>query len=102
MRPRRSFRVVLDTECRDGTVLEAFDSVVVEVDVSHANVIEIEAVRIHSETMILSRYLDLIAVNVENRMVSPVMAEFELERTAAQGEAENLMTEADSEDGLLT
>ena len=83
MRARRRFGMVLNAERGHGTMLETLDSVVVQVDVRHFDVVQIEAVRIYRETVILCRDLDLIALETENRMVSAVVAELEFERTAA-------------------
>src|SRR5262249_18542712 len=83
MRPGRRFGMVLDAERRNGTMLETFHSVVVQIDVRDSDIVHIETLGIHSEPMILCRDLDLIAIDVEHRMVSTVMSELELERASA-------------------
>ena len=54
--------MILNAECRNGAVFEAFDRVVVQVDVRDVHVVQVQTLRIDGETMILRRDLDLIAL----------------------------------------
>ena len=72
-------------------MLNAFDRVVVQVECVISMSFEIQAVRIHGEAVILRRDLDLIALDVQNRMISAVMSELQLVRPAAQSESQNLV-----------
>ena len=83
-------------------MLKSFNRVVVQVDVSHFDVVQIEALRIHGEAVILRRDLDLLALDVQNRMIAAVMSELQLVSPAAQRESENLMPEANPEHRLLS
>src|SRR5437879_9615877 len=55
----------------------------------------------HRKVVVLGRDLHLASLQVEHRMVRPVMPEFQLIRLQSQRESDDLMTEADSEDGPL-
>ena len=65
------------------------------------DVIQIQAVRIHGEAVILRRDLDLVALDIQNRMIAAVMSELQLVGRAAQSESQNLMAKTDPEDRLL-
>src|SRR6186997_770161 len=82
-------------------MLHAFDSLVVEVDVCDANLLR-QAPWIDSETVILGRNFHLIEIGIENRLIPSMMSELELECTTAEGESHDLVTQADSEDRLLS
>src|SRR5947208_15905048 len=94
--------MILNAERRQGTVFETFDGVVVQIDVSDVDLVQVQAFRIDSETVILRRDLHLFPLHVQDRMVSAMMAEFQLECRAAEGETHDLMSQADSEDRFLT
>src|SRR4051812_7324559 len=94
--------MVLHTERRQRPMLQSFDSVVVEVHVRHFDVVQIQAVRIDGESMILSRDLDLVALQVHDWMISAVMSEFQLEGSSAKRQSQNLVAEADSKHRLLS
>src|SRR5436853_2090065 len=79
MRTGRCFGMILNAECRNGTMLETLDGVVVQVKMRHFDVVDIETLRIHGESVILRRDLDLIPIDIEHRMISAVMPELELE-----------------------
>ena len=66
------------------------------------DVVQVETLRVDGEAVILGRDLDLLALEVQHRMIAAVMAELQLVRLAAQSQAQNLMAEADAEDRLLT
>ena len=83
-------------------MLEAFDRVVVQVDVRNVHIIKIQAFRIHRETVILGCDLDLLAFKVQNGMIPSVMSEFQLECPAAERESHNLVAKTNSEDRLLS
>src|SRR5262245_64646552 len=93
--------MVLHTESRQRTVLEAFHRVVVQVNVSDIYILQIQAVRVDRETMILRCNLDLIALDIENRMLAAVMSEFQLVGPATESQAENLMAQTNPKHRLL-
>ena len=72
-------------------MLEAFDGVVVQIDVSNLDFIGVETLRIDSETVILRRNFHLVALNVEDGMISAMMPEFQFERPPAEREPHNLV-----------
>ena len=61
----------------------------------------LERIRVHGETVILGRDLDFSRGHIHHRLVAAVMTEFELEGLAAQGQAHDLVPEADTEDRFL-
>src|SRR5437879_8503701 len=101
MRAGRRLGMVLNAERRKGAVLEAFDGVVVQIDVNNLDFVGVETFRIDSETVILRRNFHLFALNVEDGMISAMMPEFQFERRPAECKPHNLVAQADSENGLL-
>ena len=59
------------------------------------------AVVAHGEAVVLGGDLDLAGAQVLDRVVGAAVAELELERAPAQGQGEQLVAEADAEDGHL-
>ncbi len=80
---------------------EAFERVVVEVDVRGLAADFFEAVRIDREAVVLAGDLDLAGVQVLHRLIAAAMAELELECLGAQRQAQQLVAEADAEDRQL-
>src|SRR5687767_3885722 len=70
VRTGRRFRMILNAEGLDRAVLEPFTGVVVQVDMRDPHVVQIQTLRVDSESVILSRNLDLLAVDVQHRMIS--------------------------------
>ncbi len=101
MRAGGGFGVVLDAEDGVIAVAHSFDSVVVEIEMSNGDGGVWEGVRVDAEAVVLGSDLDLVRAVVQDGMVGAVVAEFQLVGFAAEGKAEDLMTEADAEDGHL-
>ena len=93
--------MILNAERRQRPVFEAFNRVVVQIDVRDVDIVEVETFRVDRETVILRRDLHLLSLDVEYGMISSVMPEFQLERPAAKREPHDLMAEADSKDRFL-
>src|SRR5207302_2820132 len=74
VRTGRSFGMILNAECRQGAVFETFDRVVVQIDVRDVDVVQVQAFRIDGETVILSRDLHLLPLQIKDGMVSAMMA----------------------------
>ena len=70
--------MILNTESRQGTMLQTFNSVVVQVDVCDFHIIQIQALRVHCKTVILSCNLHLLALKIQNRMITAVMPKLQL------------------------
>ena len=89
--------VVLHRKRRQRRVTDAFDRVVVEIDVRH-----LEALRNrlgqHREVVVLGRDLDRPRLQVLHRMVAAPVAEFQLIGLGTAGQANHLMAQADTED----
>ena len=93
--------VVLHTERRHARDAHAFDGEVVEVEVGHLGPTG-DRCRVDAEVVVLAGDLDLSGGFVAHRVVAAMVPERQLERVAADGPAEQLMTEADTEHRHLT
>src|SRR5690242_20179127 len=102
VRPGRRFRMILNAEGGNGTVFEAFYRVVVQVDVRDVHVVQVETLRVDGETVVLCCDLNLLALEVQNRMIAAMMAELQLVGLPAQSQSHNLVTETDSKDRFLS
>ena len=96
------FRVILHTEQRQVPVAQAFERIVVQVDVRQFDFAIGQRVRIDGKVVVVRRDLDLPGPQLLHRMISAMMSEFQLEGFAAQRNSRQLMTETDSEDWLTT
>src|ERR1035438_803333 len=101
VRAGRGFGMILHAEDGLLAVAEAFEGLVVEIDVGDFDVVEVERIRVHGEAVIVRGDLDAAGELIAHRMVSAAMSEFQFVGFAAEGEAEQLVAEADAEDGLL-
>ena len=98
MRPRRGLGVVLHAEERERAVAQAFQRLVIQVHVRQLDLVGVDRVWIDGKVVVVRGDLHLAGEVVAHRVVAAVMAEFELVCLAAQGNAGELMAEADSED----
>src|ERR687897_2569648 len=80
---------------------DTFDGAVVEVAVGQLDSVR-ERVLAYGEAVILARYLDASRLQVPDGMISAVMAEGQLVGLATEGQAEELVSEADPERRDLT
>lgn len=78
------FGVVLDAEGGVGFAGDAFDGLVVEVDVRHLDVRR-ECVRLQGEAVVLAGDFNLAADLVEDGLVGAAVSEFEFVDLAAEG-----------------
>ena len=93
------FGVVLHAEERQGAVAQAFEGVVVEVDVGEVDFAGVDGVGVDGVIVIVRGDLDFAGVVALDRMIATVVAEFELVGFAAESEADELVAETDAEDG---
>src|SRR6266568_3625316 len=99
VRAGRRLRVILDAEERQRLVPQALERLVVQVHVGERDCARLERIRIDRETVVLRRDFDLLRFQIQHRMVPAVMAELQLVGAAAEREADDLVAEADAEDG---
>ena len=99
MRAGRGFGVVLDAEDGLAPVAETFERLVVQVDVGDVDVVRVERIGIDREAVVVRGDFDALGELVHHGMVGAAVAELQLVGLAAQREAEDLMAEADAEDG---
>lgn len=57
-----------------------------------------QAVRIDGKAVIVTGNFDMLRVEIFHRLIAAAMTEFQLVRPAAQGEAQQLMAEANAEE----
>ena len=81
---------------------QAFERVVVEIDVCQVDFVLVERVGINGKTMVLRGDFYFVGDLVEHRVIATAVAEFQLEGLAAESQAKNLMAEANAEDGSFT
>jgi len=93
------FRVVLDGEDRGVAVAEAFDGLVIEIDVGDLDVGG-EGVGVDGEAVVLAGDGDRAGAEVFDGLVAAAVAEGEFKGFSAEGVAEDLVAEADGEDGF--
>src|SRR5678816_1117936 len=98
MRSRRGLGMVLHTIDWLPFVPHALDCLIVQVDTIHAYVRR-QRFCVHRETVILRRDLHLAAFEILHRLVSAAMAEFQLERLPAERLPEDLVPQANPENG---
>ena len=89
--------MVLDAEDRQPRVPEAFEGLVVEVDVARLDVGG-QGGGVDGEAVVLGGDLDLAGALVADRVVGAAVAELELEGLGAEGLAQELVAQADAED----
>ena len=98
MRAGRAFGVILHAERGQFGVPQAFDRLVVEVDVRDAHGALRQAVRVHGEPVILRGDFDAPGRFAAHRLVGAPVTELQLECPAAQRQAHELMAKANAED----
>ena len=80
---------------------ETLERLVVQVDVGDLDRLLRQAVDVDDEPVVLGGDLDCARLQVFHRVVGAVMTELELGGPAAQGQAQDLMAQADAENRLL-
>src|SRR5271165_3184904 len=98
VRAGRGFRVILHAEQRQIAVAQAFERVVVQIDVGEFDFAVRERIGVDGEVVIVCRDLDLPRLQLLYRMIPAMVAELQLESFAAQRDASELMSQANSED----
>jgi len=93
--------VVLDAEDWELDVAQAFDGVVVEVNLSDLGAVFLEAGGVGGETVVLGGDGDFSGLEVFHRLVAAAVAEFEFKGRTAEGVREHLVAEADAENRVI-
>jgi len=93
--------MVLDGEGAAIAEPKALAGAVVEIDVGHGDVGALEAIGVGGEAVVLGGDGDRAGGEVLDWLVSAAVAEFEFEGAAAEGVGEDLVAEADAEEGFL-
>ena len=98
VRAGRGLGMILHAEDGLAAVAEAFQRLVVQVDVRDFDFVEVERIGIHREAVVVRSDLDLAGDLVQHRVIRAAMAELQLVRLAAERQAEDLVPQADAED----
>ena len=100
--PWRGLGMILDG--KDGKVLmpHPFDRPVIEVHLCDFYLIGIERFGIDTESMVLGGDHDPTGLEVFDGLVGSPMAKFQFECLSTKGQAQKLMTQADTKDRCLT
>ncbi len=69
---------------------------IVEIDLGEFDLLWVKGLGIHTEPMVLGGDHDLAREQIFHRLVGPAMAKFQLEGSASEGQAQELVTQADS------
>ncbi len=101
MRARRGLGVVLHGEGRELLVAQALQGVVVQVDMGEFHCGVGDGVQVHREAVVLAGDLHPAGEAVFHGLIAAPVAELELKGLAPQGQAHELMPQADAEQGLL-
>src|SRR5271163_3218176 len=100
MRAGRRFGMILHTEQRQVAMPQAFQSLVVQVDVRQLDFTVGQRIRVDGKIMVVRRDLNLARLQLLDRMIPAMMPELQLESFSAQCNASELMSQTDSEDRL--
>ena len=95
---RATLGVVLDAEDGKGAVAETFDRAVVQVALRNEEVAGRDRRRVHLELVVLAGDVHPARLEVFDRVVGAVVAEWQPRGARAGRATEDLMTEADAED----
>jgi len=90
--------VVLNAEQRQRLVAQAFERLVVQVNMGQLDLVGVDRVGIDGEVVVVGGDLHLAVGRVLYRVVAAVVAELQFVSTPAQSQPGKLMAEADSED----
>ena len=91
--------MVLDGENREISMSEGFAGAVVEVDLCDDDVWVFEGIGVGGEAVVLGGDEDFACGEVFDGLVGAAVAEFEFVGFSAEGVGEDLVAEADAEDG---
>ncbi len=80
---------------------EAFERVIVQVHMRDLNLIQIERVGVHRESMVVGGDLHLARDFIDDRMIRTSMSELELVGFRVQRQTQHLVTKTDSENRCL-
>src|SRR5437762_1617755 len=102
MRAGSSFRVVLYGERRPVLQTDAFNGFIVEVDVCDLDIGSFpHCSRVYAKTMVLGGDLASAGDEVLHRMIQPSVSMVHLERRDIVGESQQLVSQANTEQGFL-
>src|SRR5690606_790163 len=101
MRTGRGFRMILNAECPEFAVLQPLNRLIVEVHMRDLGPGR-ERLAVHGKSMVLRGDLDLAVLQIQHGLIGAPVAELQLERLPPQRQPQQLMPQADPEDGSLS
>ena len=78
---------------------QAFQRIVVQILMRQNHFTRLQRIRVHREAVILRGDFHLPGFQIQDGMIAAVVAELEFVRLPAQGQADDLVAEANAEDG---
>ena len=78
---------------------ETFERLIVEIDVRDVDVAGVERIGVDREAVVVRSDFDTLGDFIDDRVIGAAMSEFQFVSLAAERETEDLVAEADTEDG---
>ena len=97
MRTGPRFGVILNRKHRQAAMAHSFQTAIVQIEVRQFNVVQVQAVRINREAVIVGRDFAFAAAVIFDRLIASAMTEFQLEGFSAESQSQNLMSQANAE-----
>lgn len=99
MRSRARFRMKLYREDGEASVPYPLQGVIVQVGVRDLDVVCVERIGINTESVVLDGDVDLSCGQIHDWVIRPVVTELHLECLSSKGQAEDLLSQTDTEEG---
>src|ERR1700719_5216094 len=93
--------MILNTENRLAAVTEAFQRLVVKVEMCEFDFISVERIRVHREAVVVRSDLYFLRDLIQHRVIGAAMTELQFVGLAAQCDTEDLMAQANAKDRFL-
>lgn len=101
MRARGGLWMILDRENWQGPMPHTLKGLVVEVDMGYLNLRIFDGIYIYTEAVVLGGNLHLACQKILYRVVCTTVTEFQLIGLAAKGKPQELVAQANPEDGIV-
>ena len=94
--------MILHGKSREVFAADAFEGLVIEIEMSQLKVLFSKRIYIHAEAVVLAGDFDFAGLEILNGVICSAVTEFELVGLSAESQGEKLMAEADAEDRYLS
>ena len=102
VRARRGLGMILHAEDRLAAVTKSLQRLIVQIHVGNFDVALVERIRVDGETVVVRRNFDTLREPVDDRVIGAAMPELQLVGFAAESQSENLVPEANAENGRFS